>query len=250
MSEVQLKQIGDTALYKPVEVGDLEAMLFLLGNPKATPGEFISLDDIWSATGNPKFPGYLVFLISLQNEAVSLEKALRQVLPKMPTTTMMVWTDYQEEKGEQGVATIRTLLSTELNPGNEPVLAGDVTFKLPPGMNDVHLGARAPVLSGLDADAHLTSLLVTYPPGQDFPTPDGKGVCFPLSGNSVGCLQFQGLIALQPPPPEQYPIEVTLADVQIDPFRPLNGKRTHKTYTGQNYEIVKQADGLHLIPEA
>jgi hypothetical protein len=235
---VVLTPIPSTTLYQPASRGPGENMLFLRW-ATASPPSSLPLEDVWADTGAPPTPGYVVFLNAVPSpgNASALEQGLRAALPA-PKTTGFVWAIFP------GSPLVQTLLKTRLDIDGKPCVDGDTPFNGRSGFPDLGFGDGALVIAARN-EGFIGAFAVAYPPALS-PMPSlGSGVTLPMTGATVGCVQFQGLINAFGSARQTSAIKA-LVSVSMDPLHPLDRSRNFITYAGPEYQLTVEGNTAHL----
>lgn len=243
-SGIVLHRIPMTTLYEPMDsIGSLLFLRWDLNNPP----ENIPINETWADSGPAVNPGYFVFpnAFPSASDATSFEIVLRTKLGP-PVLTSLAWIVYTQSV-EKGVEiTINTLVPVTMGTDEKPVVATDVKVGLLAGMKALGFAAESPVF-GVLTPSTLTRFSITYPPQPSGQPPNGAGIEIPLDGAGVGAFRFQGLTnANATSPPNQ--VLKSLLDVQIDPLRPLDAKRTYQKVTNRYYVLSQTANGYQITP--
>jgi hypothetical protein len=232
---MQLTQVGATAIYTAPAPETLAFLLF----GQTPPPQTVLLADTWAATGSPKAPGYYLFLARppASMSPTSLEKQLRDALPKTPpTATGCVWAD-----NSQSPITMIQQLPLTLS-GQQPVVPQDVQLNLPLGLTPVGFSGGTAVFASMNNGAP-NALLFSHPTMAGTDTPRPAGVTLSLLGPNTRMLTFTGLMSIQPAGPNQAVKTLIAATVDLlDPFGPGN-KILH-----QKIVLSKDAGGYHIAP--
>jgi hypothetical protein len=241
MAGVTLQRIASTTLYQPQSPAPGEAMWFLLWS-QADPPAQLTLEQTWAESGPPAAPGYFLFLNELpqQGNAASFEEKVRALLPATALAGF-VWAVYTPKKDD---VKVQTRIGLDLDSGNRPVVDADTSFVLPPGMTELGVGKGAPVTASAPGGL-VDAFVVSYPPQEGADPPRPGGLTLPMTGGFVGCVRFGGLVnALNDGKGSS--VLKSLVEVQVDPLRPVDPKRTFQTFTGLDYLLVAEGNGYRL----
>lgn len=238
---VVLQPIESTSLYKPVQPGPGENLLFLL-RAAGTHDKTIPLEDTWDSAGTPSLPGYFLFLnvLPASGTFAAFEQEIRKALAGIAAPAF-AWVVY--DRKTQSVK-IQTLLKTKVDKSQRCV-DGNTELVLLPGQKRVGFSDGTPILTAT-RNRFITDFIITYPTVAGAMAPEHAGVVLPMTGPLVGCVRFAGLV--NPPSARQTSSSArkTLVDVAIDPLRPLDAKRNFQRFSGENFILTQDGDSYSI----
>jgi hypothetical protein len=248
------KVTGSATFYYPDPRGK-DNRMFFLRRDAAGAAKTMSSRDIWSDTGSPASPGWVVFLNRLPEETQmrDLEADLRKLLAGAPPTapsptTAFLWATLSQEKSKSTLA-ISTLLRTRLDSENHPVVDGDTRLSTQPGILRLVFPDGARLCSRRDEQGTLTGVSSTFSPSMSSFPASGLGITFPLGGDPdpqrVGCVMFQALVDA-PRNPKSPGVSKSLVDISLDPLQPIGRYRNFEHPTDWRF-ILSGTDGNYTL---
>jgi hypothetical protein len=268
IGDLLFTRVGTTALYRPAAPGPGERLWFLRWRTD-DPRPQIPLTEMWQAEGTPPAVGDFVFFDVLPPESAApdVERALRAVWTIPPVASSFAWVKYAAAKDAAilpSTVSVQTRLALTLDASNRPIIEADTLLALPRGTLALGFAAGAPVIGSLGPGG-ANGFVITYPPLTGADPPRGQGLLLPITGPAVGCVCLGGLVTFpgsarrsqlgirgpRPAPRGGEDIDETfkaLVRVQIDPLHPFDPARTFQTFTGRDFLLRRDSDGLHLIP--
>ncbi len=246
MAQISFQNVAGTSLYSPSSPSPGEAMLFLLAGSGTSAPPSVTLDATWGATSEGPL-GYYLFLDSLPASGAyaTFQEAALAALPPSPTHTSFAWMKWTGTK-------VSDVMVMSIQPGTDgPSTGSDLLIKPSPGIPALGIAASTPVATAVDATSSIQAFSPSYPPqppqgGRPASRPSwAPGLLIPMTGDGVGCLQFQALMS-EPPRPAN-PSSKQVFAVSIDPVRPFDDRRTYLKPTAIILDLGQQADGTFYL---
>lgn len=243
MAQITFQNVPGSSLYTP---SPGKAMLFLLAGSGSSVPTSLTLDATWGATsGGPL--GYYLFLDSLPASGAyqTFQKAALAALPPSPTHTSFAWMKWTGTKISDPM-----VMMIQLGTGG-PTTGSDLLITPSPGIPSLGIAASTPVATVVDAASSIQAFSPSYPPqppqgGRPASRPSwAPGLLIPMTGDGMGCLQFQALMS-DPRRPAN-PARKQVFAVSVDPARPFDDRRTYLKPTAIILDLGQQADGTFYL---
>ncbi len=229
MTNVDLAQIGSSALYAPASGGRFVFLRWDGANPPAS----IQLAATWASSGPPAAEGWHVLVTAPPSAAAAaaFESSLRGVLA---ASRGFAWAITPP-----ATFALAGQVPIGLDLAGKPIVASDSPIALPRGITQLTFSGGL-ALTAVDPP-DLTGISAAAPAGNP-----GPGIVVALAGDAPGCVRLRGLL---------YSTVVgdrsrkDLAEVQLDPLAPFDPDRTKITPLGLEYELIHDAGG-YLLKDA